>query len=322
VDPLWPIVDEAIEITSRRYLDVDRHTPWQMMHGLLAYRDRYTVKQNGKKISALEWISSGAKYRGDAWFQKTSVGGRAHPFKSAKAFEGHPSQFLAIFSMSDLPLDHAFKTPSGGSVTVADIVRQTQADVNAGEEITWTLWALSHYLGPDARWTNKRNQPWSIERLVQMQTKEPVFGAACGGTHGLFALSYARNAYIQTRQPLRGVWLAADQKIKRFVEMARANQNRDGMLSSNYFKGRGSSREFQTRLGTCGHTLEFLMVALPQERLREQWVRNAVYAIAKDLTNHRSEPAECGALYHALDSLTIYRERVAAAADLTIYAEK
>ena len=208
-DPLLAQVHEAIDITTRRYLSAEVHTPWQIMHGLLALRDSYQIKQNGKKGSALDWVAGGATYRGDHWFEKTRYGGRAHPYSQAYAFEGHPNQMLAILAMCEVPLDRELKAANNQTITVRDIVQHAQKEVATGEEITWTLWALSHYLPPGARWESKWGETWSVERLVRMQIREQVTSAACGGTHGLFALSYALNAYIQTKQPLRGIWLAA-----------------------------------------------------------------------------------------------------------------
>jgi len=308
-DPLLEQVNEAIDVTTRRYLTATVHTPWQIMHGLLALRDKYLIKLGNEKVSAIDWVSNGATYRGEHWFEKTRYGGRAHPYSTAYAFEGHPNQLLAILSMCSLPMDHKIRA-GNGTFTIAEMIKHTQAEVNAQEEITWTLWGLSNFLGTDARWENKYGEAWSIERLVRMQTHQPVHTAACGGSHGLFALSFARNVHVESGKPLRGVWLEAEQKIKRYIEEARLYQNQDGSFSTDYFKGRNSSRDFQTRLGSSGHTLEFLMLAMPKNRLKEQWVRNGVAALARDLIDHGRDPAECGALYHAMDGLVIYRDRM------------
>lgn len=326
-DPLVRQVQEAVEISTRRYLDADVHTPWQIMHGILAYRHEYQIKRKGELINALEFVSSGPAFEGIQWFEKTAHGGRGHTFTKPYAFEGHPNQFQAIMTMSELPLTHTFKArdatavPSDqapkpqvadATITTADMVRNAQMDVrvNPQEEITWTLWFLSFYLDPDAQWQNRNGEQWSIERLVKLQTDAPPYNAACGGTHGLFALSRARNAYLQSGRPLRGVWLEADQKINRYIEEARAYQNPDGSFSANYFKGPEYSSDFGKRLATTGHILEFLMVALPQHRLNEEWVRRAVYRQARDIIENRTQPAECGALYHALDALVIYLQRM------------
>jgi hypothetical protein len=308
-DPLLAEVDKAISVSTRRYLTANVHTPWQIMHGLLALRQDYEVKQGGEKVNALTWMSKGVTFKGDQWFERTRYGGRAHPYSRAYAFEGHPNQFLAILAMADVPADHEIVTRGADTIRVSDLVKHAQMEIKSSVEITWTLWALSHYLGADATWISKNGEAWSIERLVRMQTREPVRTAACGGSHGLFALTYARNEYLKKGAPLRGVWFEADQKIQRYIREARANQNSDWTFSPNYFSGRQHSNSFETRLNTSGHTLEFLVLALPKERLREQWIRNGVFAVTRDLLTNQQSPAECGSLYHALDALVIYRDR-------------
>lgn len=311
-DPLAEQVDKAIAITSRRYLDVDVHTPWQMMHGVLALREEFQVKRDGEKINAIEWISTtGPTYRGESWFQKTRYGGRAHPYNGDFAFEGHANQFLAIFALAGLPPEHEFKTPEGGTITIADMVRHTQQTVTDTTEPTWTLWALAHYLGPEATWTNNRNERWSVERLARLQTAEPVTRGACGGTHGLFALAYARNLYLQTGKPLEGIWRDAHNKVVRYANRTRSYQNSDGSFSSSFFEGQSYARNLEDRLHSTGHTLEFLMMALPQQRLEEEWIRRAVAALANDLIENRARPIDCGPLYHTLNALVIYRDRTA-----------
>jgi hypothetical protein len=310
-DPLAAEVQQAIDVSSRRFLETEVHTPWQIVHGLLAYRRGYVVKQNGAKVNALEWVASGPVYKDQPWFEKTPYGAHAHPYNNVPyAFQGHPNQFMAYMTMCNLPLDYKFKTSSGETATISDFINGAKMEVNDREEITWTLWFLSHYIEPTAQWINKDGQPWSMERLVQIENGKVVTSAACGGTHGLFALAYARNAFRESGNNLYGAWFEADQKVQRYLEEARANQNADGTFSSNYFQGPGYSTDFVKRIGTTGHILEFVCVAVPQSRLHEDWVRRAVAALAHDLTEHRQAAAECGALYHAVDGLSVYRTRM------------
>ena len=318
VDPLVKLATDAVEVSSRRYLTADMHTPWQVIHGLLAYRQDFQlkVKDSDKKINALDWAASGVTFRGESLFQKTPYGGRAHPFIQAYWFEGHPTQFMAYLTMCRLPTSHEFKTASGEVVTVQDIINNAKMEVTRATdvEMTWTLWALAHYLEPTAQWVNKNGEHWSMEELLRLELRNTIYDAPCGGTHSLFACAYARNAHLQSRQPLRGVWLEADQKIQRFIAEAKALQNPDGSFSIHFFKGRGSSNDFNTRITSSGHMIEWLMVALPQSRLSEPWVQNGIRCLAQDLIDNRHLNAECGPLYHAVDGLQIYRERMQIAA--------
>lgn len=311
-DPLVKLVIETREAQRRRLLTTSVHTPWQIMHGLLALRRDFIISHDNKVVSGLDWISSGPKFRDEYWFERTAHGGRAHPYSIPYAFEGHINQFLAILSMSGLPLDHQFATATG-PITMRDMLTNAQRTVNDKEEITWTLWALSRYLPPDAQWRNSKGEHWSIEKLVKLQVDKPLQGAPCGGTHGLFALAHARNVYLRRGEPLRGVWLEAEHKIRKYISTARIQQNSDGTLSSNFFRGREYKQDFDKRMASAGHVLEFLMIAMPQEELSEPWVRKAIEATCNDLMNNRHEYVSCSPLYHTVNGLSIYLERVAAA---------
>ncbi len=306
------LVDEAVAVTSRRYLTADVHTPWQIFHGLIALRQNFKLKVDGQKVSALEWIRGGRFYKGLPLVEQTPYGGRFHTFTEPYAFEGHPNQFLAILAMSELPRDFTFKAGANGAViSVDDMLRHAQAECNDREEITWTLWLFSRYFPHNAQWQNKYGEQWSMERLVQTQTNQRVQDGACGGCHGLFAICLARNAYQQSGGQLRGVWFEADQKIRRYVAETKALQNLhiDGSFSSNHYNGPGYDSDFGKRIAASGHILEWLMIGLDNRELQEPWLQRGVESVARDLINNRQAPADCGPLYHALHSLVLYRQR-------------
>lgn len=309
-DPLVKLAWETREATRRRLLSTAQHTPWQMMHGLLGLRQDFLISHNGEAINGLEWIQTGPTYQNEPWFEKTQFGGRAHPYNKPYWFEGHINQSLAILAQCEVPLDTTFGTPNG-PITMRDMLKNAQMTVNEKEEVTWTLWALCTYLPPDAKWVNTKGEQWSIERLVQVEVGKPVGGptSPCGGTHGLYALARARNIYMATGKPLRGVWYQADQKIKKYIQISRVNQNANGTLSSAFFKGKEFKQDFDKRMASTGHQLEFLMMALDDRQLKDPWVRRAVEATAIDLMANRKEFVSCSPLYHATNALTLYLER-------------
>ena len=308
-DKLIQLCQETVDVTSRRLLSTDLHTPWQMMHGLLGLRQDFVMMHQGGQVSGLEWIKEGQTFENEHWFEKTRHGGRAHPYSRPYAFEGHANQCVAILSMCGVDLDQQFGTATG-PITMRDMIKHAQMTVSEKDEPTWTLWALSRYLPPNAQWQNEKGEFWSIEKLVQQQTAKPMMGAPCGGTHSLFALAHARNVYLRQGKPLRGVWLQAEYKIRQHINTARMQTNSDGSLSSNYFRGRHYDPDFNKRMASVGHVLEFLMIALPQEELNSRWVRQAIETVARDLMNNRKAYVKCSPLYHTVNALNIYLDRV------------
>lgn len=302
-------LDLAIEVSSRRYLTANVHSPWQIFHGLLALKKDFELNLGGSKVNAIQWIAtSDPRFDNQSLLMKTPHGGKFHSFTRPYAFEGHPAQFLALLSQSDLPLNYAFKTGQD-RITVGDIVNNTMKEVNSREEVTWVLWALQHYLKPDAQWVNQYNEPWSMERLVQIETAAPVNGAPCGGNHRLFALTRTRDKHLKNGGQLNGVWAQADHKIRQHIEIARSLQNYDGSFSARFYETSGHTTDLNQRFNTSGHTMEFLSIGLPESRLQETWVKNAVTSLCNDLIANRQRQIDCGPLYHTLNSLIIYRER-------------
>ena len=62
VDPLLQQLDQAISVTSSRFLTADGptpHSPWQIFHGILALKQDFQLKLvEGGKIRAIDWIAN------------------------------------------------------------------------------------------------------------------------------------------------------------------------------------------------------------------------------------------------------------------------
>jgi hypothetical protein len=63
-------------------------------------------------------------------------------------------------------------------------------------------------------------------------------------------------------------------------------------------------------LGSSGHILEFLMVAMTDEQLNQPQIRLAVRQLCGLFRDTQQMSLECGALYHAAHGLLLFRERV------------
>ena len=314
-------LDRAIEVTGKRHLtgkpalaSQNPHSPWQIFHCVLAMRRESVLRVGNEKVNAIDWISkSEPQFANEPWLLLTQHGAKFHPYTQKYYFEGHPGQFMALLSHSNLPVEHEFRV-QGKTVKLSDMLNNLQKEVNDKEEVTWILWALQHYLAPDAEWVNQHNEKWSIERLVQIESALPVVNAPCGGNHRLFALTRARDKYLSSGKRLKGVWLLADQKIKQHIEIAKSLQNADGSFSNDSYKGPAHTNDVNQRFNTTGHTMEFLSISLPSERLNELWVRNAVWTLSRELITHQKTEIDCGPLFHTLNALILYRDRIRAKA--------
>lgn len=311
--PLDERIDRAIEGNRTRYLFAESgdsaHSPWQIFQSVLAFGQDCQVIVSGVRNNAIDWISTtDPKFQSEPWMLRTETGAKFHPFTKPYLFEGHPGQFLAWLGESGLPQEHQFVV-GGQRVRTDDFIRHLKCEVNEREEMTWVLWALQCYLAPNAEWLNKDGDRWSIERLVDKETRAPVVGAPDGGTTRLYALTRARDKYLQSGGKLRGVWLEADTKIKKHIELARSLQNNDGTFSADYFHSTKHTPDLNRRLETHGQMLEFLVISLPLEELRAPWMRSAVQVLANDLLDGRKAAASVHAIFHSLHALMLYRDR-------------
>ena len=310
IDPLLAELDRAIELASKRLMTANSHSPWQIFHGILAMKRDLQLKLGNDKVNAIEWIAtSEPRFDNLPLLLKTAHGAKFHPYTRTYAFEGHPAQFMALMTQSNLPIDYKFKI-GGEQFTLNDFLNNIMKEVNSKEEVTWVLWTLQHYFRSDVQWTNQFNEPWSIEKLVQLESAAPVNGAACGGNHRLFALTRTRDKHLLRGGRLEGVWAQADLKIRQHVELARQLQNTDGSFSAKFYEAPGVTNDVNKRFNTTGHTMEFLSIGVPTHRLNEQWLRNAASVLSRELVYNAQRPIDCGPLYHTLNSLMIYRDRL------------
>jgi len=80
-DPLIVQVDEAIKVNGQRYLIANYHSPWQIFHGILAYKKDLLLKIGEQKVSAIEWVAtSEPRFDGLPLLLVTPHGAKFHPF--------------------------------------------------------------------------------------------------------------------------------------------------------------------------------------------------------------------------------------------------
>lgn len=300
-------VDEALGTVQRRYLTAGVHSPWQIMHGVLAlgYDMRIREGADDELVGAIDYICRRATVGGRRILEPTAHGLR---FLEGYEMQGHTDQFLAILAQADVPADAPIEIGEQ-RFTVADLVKNAQAEAGQHAETSWTIVALSHYLGPEAEWRNQYDQRYTIEGLVRYELERSVESGACGGTHRLGALSIALADYRRTGKSLDGVWQRAYEQARRYLDRAQSYQFSDGAFSSDFFEGSSRTSDIEDHLHAHGHTLEWVVTAVEPEELEAPWVTRAVEHLCETLRANSRRPLDCGSLYHAGSALRVYRQR-------------
>ena len=303
------------DVFADRKLTVEKHAAWQVLHGVLAFQKSFEISTKQGDVPALQYLLDGGTLDGwtletvdDAKAKKRRIRARMEP--GGYVGQGHFDQWLAIIAQADLPSTHPVIL-GGHKYFLRDFLTQTQQDVpfNTDEEWSWTLIGLTQYLSTDSEWIAADGKTWSIQRLVGRELDQDLPNSTCGGTHRLIGLAMALQKRRAEQLPMSGVWREATELITEAARVAKELQNGDGSFSSNYLSRPGISADSAKVLTTTGHMLEFLALTLPAEELAEPWMRRAVLRICRLLEETRDLPLECGALYHAVHGLRVYRER-------------
>lgn len=310
-------IDDALEFTFNRRLDTKVNAAWQIIHGCVPYREEFLIRHEGQDVRAIEFLFNGGTVEG--WEFEPGIvldpatgrrGLRAITQPGSNRAQGHEDQWLGYLSGCQLPLDTKINVGEQ-TYTLADYLAQIEHDVprNLLQEYSWTLMALATYRDYNYTWTASDGKEWSVAKLVEIELDHDVNSSACGGSHRMVGLTMALNKCKAQGGELEGVWKRLDERVTALIEKVQEYQNADGSLSSNYFNRPGKSVDLADAMGSAGHVLEFLMVALDDEQVREPWVTRAVLTQCKMFRSTKKVDLECGGLYHSASALRLYRER-------------
>lgn len=320
-------IDAALaQARDTRRLDAAVHGAWQAVHGILAFGPEFPLAHDGDVSPAVDYLLGGGRMTG--WLLRPGTPGVVAVIEEGSTMgQGHPDQWLGYLSqcgvaddgaalVGGLPL--ATKLVVGGrDVTLADLLAQARHDIRPGQECSWTLMALTAYLPVDTAWKAGDGRRWTTEDVVRMEAEADIVGAACGGSHRLYGLATAVNAYRASHPdgpPAGSGWAAAEEVLADCIDRARRYQQPDGSFSVDYFERPAASPDAFATLGATGHVFEVLALVLDDESLAEPWVTRAATRLVTLLERTADLDVECGALYHAAHGLAIYHRRTCLAA--------
>lgn len=283
---------------------------WGLLHSVMVYGIDTKVIVGPKTYSAIAWIAGNNVSRGQRIMQGKSGKLTA---RSGVGLQGHQAQLLAVLALTGVQKDYPLYA-DGKRFSVEDLVHAEAAACKSGEELTFSLIGLSHYLSTEESWTADDGETWDFERLIREELSQPVVGAACGGTHRLMGFAHALRMRRAEGLPITGQWARAQQFMDDFEEYAYRLQNRDGSMSTNWFEGRQDNRKMDRKVQTTGHIVEWLLTITPDDQLQDPRLVRSIQYLISAMHNQRSNDWAIGPKGHALRSIALYHERVFASA--------
>lgn len=316
-DPFRQRLDRVLNDGFARRLTVADNAAWQVLHGILAFRRDFLLDTAEGRVPAVDYLLSDGRLTGwdpmigDNHGTPPRRGVRFDVEAGSLSGQGHRDQWLAVMAVVGLPLETPC-TFGGRDYQWRDVLSQALWDVprNVEQEFSWTVAGVSYYLPSDFEWPARDGNRWSLAQLVQIEADASLQLAACGGTHRLTGLAKAVKKRRSEGNAISGVWQQAEELTLAAIEDFQHFQNGDGSFSSNYLGRRGWSPDLADVLRTTGHILEFIAIAGSDAVLQSDSLRGAATRLCQLFEATRMVELECGALYHALNGLLLYRQRM------------
>lgn len=294
----------------RKPLNSRDHDAWEAMHGMLAYGLKSRIRSGGPRgesMTAIGWLCYNNPCKRKQLMRLNDEGKIRAQY--GVGLQGHMGQFLAMLAQCNVDKSYPIRV-AGKEFTIEDLIEAEQETCYTGTELTFKLIGLMHYLPSDTTWLNDRGETWSIERLIAEELKQPVRGAACGGTHRLGGLSLAVKKRQARGEPVDGEFLKAAQFSRRYEQYAYRLQNSDGSFSTEWFRGPGRETDINRRCRTSGHLLEWILYQCEPEQLTSYRVVKGTNYLTNLLYQNPNNEWETGPLCHALHALVVYDKLV------------
>lgn len=299
-------VRQVLKHYYNRPLVATERSPWEVMHGMLAYEVHSRVLQGGansQPITAVGWLCFNQPCENRTLMYLNEDGDLR--VKVGPALQGHHGQLLALLAQARVRSDYPLKV-EGKDFTVNDLIEVEKLTCYPKTELTFKLIGLQRYLDINDTWVNDQGMQWDFPKLIAEEMAQPVRTAACGGTHRLAGLALAVKKRKAAGLPIDGQYAAAQKFVANYQNYAYRLQNSDGSFSTDWFKGSAADPDIDRRLKTTGHQLELMIYAGSEEQLNYYRTVRAVNYLANIMHANRTRDWEAGPLGHAIHALVLY----------------
>jgi hypothetical protein len=229
-------------------------------------------------------------------------------------YQERPGEFLAMLALSRVQPDYPVRL--GRNLRkVADLVEAEKLGCRSGGDLSASLVGLAYYVD-QPEWKNDLGETWSVGRIVEEELAEPAADAPEGGLTRLLGLSFAVLHRAKHDLPIEGEFQRAQKYVADMHGFAFRQQNADGSWGPYFLAASGTSSDPAAQLRTTGRVLEWLALSLPEGKLEDASVVNAVNYLTNLVGSERYQwnapmlpTREIVSLGHALHALVLYDER-------------
>ena len=307
VEAMKPSIASVLRYHYARPENMARRSPWGTFHLMLPFGTDAQVLSGNRRYNTVSWLCGNFPCHGQR-LMTTTRSGRIFA-RQGVGLQGHQGQFLAMLAQVNVGTEQALKV-GRQEFTVEDLIRAEMADCREGNELTFALIGLSHYIPTDTYWTASDGKQWNFDTLIKNELAQPIVGAACGGTHRLMSFSYALRQRKLEGLPIEGQWQRAETFIGDFVDYAWTLQNPDGSFSTDWFEGRADNRDIDRKIQTSGHILEWLIFTTDKSQLQDERFVRGINFLTNAFSRYRSRDWKPGPKGHVLRALSLYYRRV------------
>lgn len=304
------VMRENVRRVLKYYYDRPMNTrdrsPWEMMHAALSYEVHSRVLQGGpqgKPVSAVGWLCFNQSCRRMKLMYIDDEGDLN--VRVGPALQGHRGQLLAILAQAKVSSEYPMLV-DGHELKIKDLIKEEMETCYPRTELTFKLIGLMHYLDSETQWVNDQGMQWNMRKLVSEEIKQPIRGAACGGTHRLSGLTLAYKTRQARGESVDGEYAQAQRFVAQHQQYTFRTQNPDGSFSTNWFQGREDEKDIDRKLKTTGHMLEWLLYSSTDRELNSRNTTRAVYFLTNLMYQNRYRDWESGPLGHAIHALVVY----------------
>jgi hypothetical protein len=291
------------------------NTPGEVLQFCLACGCDTEIRSGGASGSAVNGFGALCYNYPCAGYELLAASDGAVMARVGYGLQARPGEMIAAMALSGVPSDYEIRLGKKEH-TVADLVEYEKKTCRPGTDLSLKLIGLSSYVDDDASWKDQLGETWSVQRVLKEElSRSPALGD-CDATNHLTALAWALQRRARAGRPLEGPYEQAETELAKFEDTAFRAQNRDGSWPASFLAYRATGRNGDGSLLASGHVLSWLAYRLPDDRLNDTRMVQAVTFVTGVLEQWSSQwnvtetsPREISAVMHSLHGLRVYDRR-------------